>query len=70
MTAQQPGQRPEHTPARDEEMPAQGADTPPMSELLASCAAAAAVSRPPAAPETPERPRTRRRRASGTPARH
>lgn len=52
MTAQHPGQRPE----RDEAVPADGRapvpDTPPMSELLASCAAAAAVSSPPSRAES------------------
>ncbi|MGP3985593.1 hypothetical protein [Streptomyces sp. 3N207] len=57
MTAQKPERAP-HTrprvPARDEAASADGSTdraphgtTPPMSELLASCAAAAAVSRPP-----------------------
>ncbi|NSC23401.1 hypothetical protein FM076_20495 [Streptomyces albus subsp. chlorinus] len=59
MTAQKPGQRPEQVPARDEAVSAGGSapacDTPPMSELLASCAAAAAVSRPPSDPEPPAR---------------
>ncbi|WP_243084036.1 hypothetical protein [Streptomyces sp. 891-h] len=53
MTAQQQrAPRVPHAPARDEAASAGGhpatyEGTPPMSQLLASCAAAAAVSRPP-----------------------
>ncbi|OEV00735.1 MULTISPECIES: hypothetical protein [Streptomyces] len=56
MTAQQSQQRAPHAPARDESASAGGHPhgTPPMSELLASCAAAAAVSSPPSDAGTPD----------------
>ncbi|WP_344569926.1 hypothetical protein [Streptomyces axinellae] len=49
MTARKPEQRPTRVHAARQVRP-----TPPMSELLASCAAAAAVSRPPSEPSADE----------------